>query len=1155
MAEDLSNSLSELCQIDRICDDFENHWRNGKAPEIDDFLGAVPRSLQDKLLMELVAIDIDHRLRRGEAPLLETYQARFPQVPSSRWKSSETGLPRSRSPQATFSEDSLNSSGLSSTLDKAEPDRRIHYFGDYILHQKIARGGMGTVYRATQINLNRPVAVKTINSGVLALPWEIERFRSEATAAASLDHANIVPIYEVGVFEGEHFYSMALIDGNSLAAKLTAGPLEPTDAARLMRTVAVAVQFAHDHQVVHRDLKPSNILLNHGDEPRVSDFGLAKRLSDPAGLTVSGEVLGTPCFMPPEQALGQIDAVGFGSDVYSLGAILYNALTGRPPFQAATQVDTLRQVIEQEPVQLRQLNPAIPRDLETIVHKCLEKSISRRYPSARALADDLDCYLAGRPISARPVTSLERARRWCRRNPAQALNIAGVCSLLVGAVVAWWLLAWWKRDMTARAGDEKLVEQFLVADAAELPKLFDQLRSKRHAALYVAQRYESEAPGTTARLRAAMAMLPHRQQAISELCDASPSLSWEEWSWLLTQVAAHPEWTRQWALPTDTLHVKKMSDSVYARMALLHITIARSRQPAPDTAAPPWNDYERILSNALVEVRRDPQLIVPLARALRPLRVACGPILSLKMSSARTNADDAGNMAAYLLRELFAAEPARLVEYGSTARAELLPTLFNNPSDPAAMRAALSGLLQRRVPTDSWNERNEALRQRAVAAAVLWNLGDTEAVWPLLSHSSDPTVRSLLIDWIPIVQRDPSVVLARLDALLKGRAARVAAVASGKFSVPNPWLFDDASSQLRGLLQTLGGYPDVAARVDLKDMLPKLAELFRTDPDPGTHAACEWLLYRAGQAETVSQFHRGLLSATVQRSGWVSTPNGHVLALIRGPIEYQAGGDKKDPDRDAGEYTDPYDQTHDTWSEDHQHRKRIRRSFAIALHETSFAQVQRFDNDFHVLQNKTLGPTFEHPACKISWYLAAAYCNWLSEQEGIAEDQWCFTVTNSNVPTEAGNLQLAPDYLERTGYRLPTEAEWEYACRAGTTTRRYFGETDELLDRYVWHMRNSKERVLSLPAVHKPNDLGLFNAFGNVAEWCMDEFDVRTPATRFKANDASMKHRAGSDHILRGGSIYSLPSDIRASEYWNHAPAKRDGNTGFRVARTIVWTE
>jgi len=308
-------------------------------------------------------------------------------------------------------------------------------FGDYELLEEIARGGMGVVYRARHRPLNRIVALKMIRSGELAAEADVQRFHSEAEAAATLNHPNIVPIYDVGEQDGHHFFTMALVSGSSLKDKLSDGPLPPREAAELTAVVAEAVQAAHEKGIVHRDLKPSNVLIDESGRPQVADFGLAKQAETDSSLTATGQILGTPAFMPPEQAAGSTDKVGPRSDIYSLGAVLYCLLTGRPPFQSANVVETLKQVLEREPVSPRQLNPAVDRDLETICLRCLQKDPQRRYATAADFSADLKRYLGGRPILARPLGRFAKTWRWCRRNKLATAVILLLAVLGIGGPV------------------------------------------------------------------------------------------------------------------------------------------------------------------------------------------------------------------------------------------------------------------------------------------------------------------------------------------------------------------------------------------------------------------------------------------------------------------------------------------------------------------------------------------------------------------------------------------------------------------------------------------------------------------------------------------------------------------------------------------------
>jgi hypothetical protein len=317
---------------------------------------------------------------------------------------------------------------------------KVRYFGDYELLDEIARGGMGRVFRARQVSLSRTVALKVILSGQFASPQEIQRFHREAEAAANLDHPNIVPIYEVGEVAGQHYFSMKLIEGPSLASRVSDFVRDPRATARLLAKVARAVHEAHQHAVLHRDLKPHNILLDAQGEPYVADFGLAKHVDGRGTQTHSGLIVGTPSYMAPEQARAE-KSLTVAVDVYSLGAILYELLTGRSPFGAASDLETLLQVLEREPVMPRTVKPGVDQDLEAICLKCLEKDPRKRYVSALAFAEDLGRWLAGQPIEARSINPARRIIKWVKRNP-QGTTILALLALWYFNVRLPWHWAW-----------------------------------------------------------------------------------------------------------------------------------------------------------------------------------------------------------------------------------------------------------------------------------------------------------------------------------------------------------------------------------------------------------------------------------------------------------------------------------------------------------------------------------------------------------------------------------------------------------------------------------------------------------------------------------------------------------------------------------------
>jgi serine/threonine protein kinase len=404
-------SAEEAHYLDRACDAFESAWRAGQRPAIEPFLADAPPSVRKNLLNELIQLDVAYRRQHGEQPALHDYRQRFAE------SFDETLFAKTPAEQPTPALPTV-ADVPAHTFSGAPSAPAVVVWppvAGYEIAQEIGRGGMGVVYRAKQLAARRWVALKMIRDGVLAGPEHRQRFRIEAEAAARFQHPNLVRIYEVGEHAGLPYFSMELAEGGSLDKRLAGQSLPNREAADLVRTLAEAVAYAHAKQVVHRDLKPANVVLTADGRPLITDFGLAKRLDSSTAMTGSEAILGTAGYMAPEQAAGHAREVGPAADIYALGAILYELLTGRPPFRAASWQEAVQQVLYDEPIAPTQLRADTAPDLETICLKCLEKDPKERYSSASALALDLQRFLTGESISISPTTDLERQARWAER--------------------------------------------------------------------------------------------------------------------------------------------------------------------------------------------------------------------------------------------------------------------------------------------------------------------------------------------------------------------------------------------------------------------------------------------------------------------------------------------------------------------------------------------------------------------------------------------------------------------------------------------------------------------------------------------------------------------------------------------------------------------
>ncbi len=1018
-------------------------------------------------------------------------------------------------------------------------------FGRFRLLRFHDRGGLGEVFVARDDEVGREVALKQIRPDHADDPPGRSRFLLEAEITGGLEHPGIVPVYGIGIQEdGRPFYAMRFIRGVSLReaiSKFHASAASGSDPGRRsleLRTlldrfldVCDAIAYAHSRGVIHRDIKPRNIMLGPFGETLVVDWGLAKmigRIEDPTlfaeatltpesgsqlEATLPGQRIGTPAYMPPEQAAGRLDEIGPRSDVYSLGATLYTILAGRPAFQDSDVPSMLRRVERGEFDPPRRVWPWVDRALDAVCLKAMAVRPEDRYGSPRALAEDIKKWMADEPVSAWKEPRSRRLSRWARQRQTLVTSSA-VAAVLVLSVLGYLGYEERLREGRRLTGALARVEALETAQTLALPVIVRQLgpdialvrdRLKRMAA-----GDGSDRDGRR-RLPAALALLvedPSQADFLTRFL-LSPEPGPAEVLVIREALAEFgPEGSAEpfrKALAADPGEL----DDVQLRAAGVLAGLDPS-EAARDALAGP-------LARKLVT--ENPLLLGTWSQVFQP--VSRGLIEPLRMLFAETSRPESRDRAFRLLLEFIdrpenASHPedlASLLIDADPDRAHLVIRRLGSPLERARAVAALAPLLDDVARFDA----PKAARQGRIATA-LFLLGEAGRVWPLFAQRDDPSVRTELVHNLAPYGVDVSKVMGRLRT--------------------EP----DASAR-RALLLSLGGFaPDRIAAPARRDWAADLLKRYRADSDPGVHSAIGWLLRtRWGLATDVETADHELQSSQIPADReWFVNGQGQTYAIVRGPLTFRMGSTPLAvPDLQPSEPDHP---------------RRLPRSFAIANREVTMREFGRFldtrppgvtDNRSDPLY-KSLAP--DCAAAAMTWFEATRYCNWLSAQEGLPEDQWCY-------PREFGpGSSLPADFLDRTGYRLPTEAEWEFACRAGTTSAYPFGQAVSWLPNYAWFEKQSgmtMKRVAQL----EPNDLGLFDILGNAYEWVNDPHEPYPldPAGK-PVLDILRNLNCPEDlvRVIRGGA-YPLASASLRSGYRSFGlkPSFRYPYFGFRPARTL----
>ncbi|MCE9561395.1 MAG: SUMF1/EgtB/PvdO family nonheme iron enzyme [Planctomycetes bacterium] len=1034
----------------------------------------------------------------------------------------------------------------------------------YEITEELGRGGMGIVYKARHIRLNRPTAIKMLLGGQYLDALAQTRFLLEAEAVAQIQHPHVVQVFEFGQHDGQPFFALEYVNGVTLAKKLqTVGPFAPRVAAKMVAKLADAIAAAHAKGIVHRDLKPANVLLDENDEPKIVDFGLAK--VGKSDMTISGAIMGTPSYMSPEQAAGRTKEVGTPTDVYGLGVILYELLSGRAPFKGDSAMDTIQKVLTSELPRLTGVAPNTPRDLETICVKCLEKDPSQRYRTASELLLDLQLYIQGRPIMARPIGPLERSWKWVKRRPGRAGVVAAAVLVLLGAVVAAnevqkqqeseryaaekqraddRITAEQKRATDLRASRAtSLIQALTTADTEELPRIIDDLAEFRDLTRTQLDGLASQPITTKPGLHGRLALLREEPRQAVELAQYIPLCQPNE---LLTIRELLTPRYESVSLGLWTL----LYDETAGSAKRVRAACALAGWCAEDQR---WAKVAPRLSAAVVHAA--PNEFVVWAEALNPVRKHLVPALMIRYLESRSKCSggkltvselvaeaSAFDLAANLLARYTVDRPVDLAElaivldarhYGMIAetvqkqnrdavipvlKAELAkrpPSTWVQEGEPCPAVASILGAF----PMVDILFRSDAVydtlaRRQANAAAVLLTLGEGKIVWPLLAFpkNGDPSVRSHLIERIAAIGVDPRTLMSRFEVETDVSAKRAILIALGDYS------------------------PGLIPPPERGQFVSRLLNLYREHPDSGLHSAIEWLLRQKWDtAQEVGDIDVGLSKFAKGRiptnKDWFVNGEGQTYAVVRGPVEFTMGS----PVTEVGQFVD-----------ETTNKKRISRSFAIATKEVTIEQFLRFRSD-HAWE-KRYSPAPDTPVVKMSWYQAAEYCNWLSAKEGIPEAQWPYEPNKDGQYAEG--MRMKPEHLKLTGYRLPTEAEWEYSCRSGSSTARHYGRGEALMSRYGWFSRTSDDRTWPVGQL-RPNDHGLFDTLGNVIEWVEDPGFAPSGQLEDMENPRYLVINEQSNRLLRGGSFIYLPAYLRSGFRKYYQPGNRIYDLGFRPARTV----